>query len=74
VFDDWPLLNVIAAPLAVVLAGLPSTATAPVDIILRPNPAAAAETLDVPRVWNHELVIPNVRVTRRVRRPPGMPR
>jgi hypothetical protein len=46
----------------------------PIDVVLRPNPVAAVETTDVVRVWNHELVLPNVLVTRRTLQfPPGTP-
>jgi hypothetical protein len=36
-----------------------------VDVVLRPNPEAAEGTLDVLRVWNHEIVTRDVLVARR---------
>ena len=42
-----------------------------VDVVLRPNPDAAESTLDVLRIWNHEIVKQDVPVTRTPpRRPP----
>jgi hypothetical protein len=48
-------------------------ADGPFDVVLRPNPAAAGESTDVLRVWNGELLLPNVLVTKRPFVPPFPP-
>jgi hypothetical protein len=76
--SEWPA-GTVCAPQGVYAqrgshASLRGAPGGRMDIVLRPNPSAAIESVDVLRVWNQELVLPNVLVTRRPpRRPPGMP-
>jgi len=73
---EWPVGRV-SAPAGVYAGGWPESQVLKgfdaekVDVVLRPNPSAAEGTLDVLRVWNHEMVKRDVPVTIAAPRRPG---